>query len=221
MDIIKLYKIIALGGLIFIIYEIIFVKRKKKNTTYAIYPFCFSSIYWVFFTGCLAVIDFSDRDGELYGLTFRYILDTYSFLLFIFLIQVCFTVMLFLFLGKYSEYHIVYNPKKKRKPLTINLEESYIVLYGLLKVKKEKIYVRDIVIEDSVYVMEFSESKFFPILAVIGSKEYMVAKLTNGKTIKINCSPFFIHDEGFTLLSLAKTMKIKIVHNPKQIKETK
>ena len=185
------------------------------------YPFYVSSIYWVFITGCLAVIDFTDRDGELNGLTFRYILDTYSFLLFIFLIQVCLTLMLYLFLGKYSEYHIVYNPKKKRKPLTINLEESYIVLYGLLKVKKEKIYIRDIVIEDSVYVMEYLKSKFFPILAVIGSKEYMIAKLTNGKTIKINCSPFFIYDESLNLLSLAKTMKIKIVHNPKQIKETK
>ena len=223
MDIIKLYKIFALVGCIFIIYEIIFVKRKKKNTTYAMFPFYLSAIMWVFISGCLIAIDVGDSENQLHDLPFKSVFTSFgSLALFsILLLQVCLTLMLYLFLGKYSEYHIIYNPKKKRKPLTINLEESYIVLYGLLKVKKEKIYVRDIVIEDSVYVMEFLKSKFFPILAVIGSQEYMIAKLTNGKTIKINCSPFFIYDESLNLLSLAKTMKIKIVHNPKQIKETK
>lgn len=221
MDIIKLYKVFALVGLIFIVYEIFFVKQRKKNTTYAMFPFLISAILWVFLTGCLVVIDITDTNGELSGLTLPSLLSSHIFLLLLFVIQVCLTIMLFLFLGKYSEYHIVYNPKKKRKPLTINLEESYIVLYGLLKIKKEKIYIRDIVIEDSYFVDEVNSSKFFPIASVIGTKEYMVAKLTNGKTIKINCSPFFILDETNTLLFLAKLMKIKITDNPKQIKETK
>ena len=220
MDIIKLYRIFALVGLFLIIYEMIFVKKRQKHTTYAMFPFRISSILWAFFTGCLIFLDYSDKNNVLNGLTLQKLLSSYSFLLFYFIPQVCLTFMLFLFSGKYAEYHIVYKPKKKRKPWTVDLEESYIVLYGLLKFKR-KIYIRDIVIEDSYFIDEFKPSKLFPYAAIIATKEYMVAKLTNGKTIKINCSPFFILDETVALLELAKKMRIKIINDPKQIKEIK
>lgn len=217
MDIIKLYRFFALIGFFIIIYEMIFVKKRQKYITYALFPFLVSSMLWAFVTGCLIFLDYSDQNNVLDGVTLQKLLSSHSFLLIYFIPQVCLTFMLFLFSGKYAEYHIAYKPKKKRKPWTVNLEESYIVLYGLLKIKR-KVYIRDIVIEDSYFINEFKQSKLFPYAAIIATKEYMITKLTDGKKVKINCSPFFILDETGALFDLAKKMRIRIIHDPKQIK---
>lgn len=205
-------------GLCFIVYEIIFIKRKQKNTTYAMFPFFLSAILWGFFTGCLIAIDLADSENKLNDIPFESIMNSFGSLgLFSLLIlQICLTITLYLFSGKYAEYHITYYPKKKRRPLALNYEDSYIVLYGLLKVNKQVIYIRDIIVEESYFVYEFTPSKWFPIAGIIGSKDYLVARLVSGKRIIINCSPFFIYDANNDLLALAKFLKIKIVCNSKQ-----
>ena len=124
-----------------------------------------------------------------------------------------------MFSDKYLEYHIVYNNLKRKKPQAINLEESYIILYGLslFKINKKKIYIRDIVVEQSYFVFEYKPSKLFPYAAMMGTKNYMIAKLISGKKVKISSNPLLLSGDIFTLSRLAKKMKIKFIDTPKKI----
>ena len=126
-----------------------------------------------------------------------------------FFLQAALTVLLYLLSGKYSEYHIIYNPKKTRNPLTINFEESYIILYGFFKFKKKKIYIKDISVENSTYVMQSLKSKYFPLAALLGSKEFFSVKLKNGKLVNIINKQGVLSGATYELIKLTKVLKIK------------
>ena len=52
-------------------------------------------------------------------------------------------------------------------------------------------------------------------------KEYMIAKLANGKSVKISNSPFFIFGDSLSLKNLSKALGIEFIDTPEPIKKYK
>lgn len=208
INILECYRIFAVIGFILIVKQIVFLCNKPQNSTYFIFPFWISASLWALETALFVLVDVFGKPDGLNTIESQSIV----FILYVFLfVQAGLTVLLYIFSGKYAEYHITYNAKKKGKNLTINLEESYIVLYGLLKFNRKKIFIRDINVTDSSYVMENLKSKLFPYAAILGSKEYLSAKLTNGKTVNICNKSVLLSGEIYAMIGLTKVLGIKYV----------
>lgn len=208
INVLEFYRIFAFIGLIIIIYQVVFLCNKQHSVTYFSLPFGLCFFVWVIETTSLFLADMFGKPDGLDDINSQSII----FILYIFLLtQVSLTVLLYLFSGPYAEFHIIYTSKKRNKAAKINLEESYIVLYGFSKLSKKKIYLQDISIEDSVYVMQFSKSKFFPHAAVIGSKEYFSVKLKNGEVINIINKHGILSGAIHELITLTKVLGIKYV----------
>ena len=202
------YRIFAILGIVLLIKQIIFLINRPKNATYAVLLFWLSAFLWVMATIPFVLVDAFGKPDGLNIIEPKGILVVFYALLFI---QISFTILLYLFSGKYAEYHIIYNPKKRKEKATINYEKSYIVLYGMLKLKKKKIFIRDIVVDESYYVHQFLQSKCFPYAAVIGSKEYLSAILVDGKTVKISNQAIFLFGDHTALIKLTKILGIKYI----------
>ncbi len=205
-NIFELYRVFAIIGLIFLIKQIVFLCNKHKNSTYFALPFWLCFGVWTMETLLFLLADAFGKPNGLNNIEPQGVRVT----LFVFLlIQVVMTVLMYLFCGRYAVFNIVYMPKKRRKPLMVNFDESYIVFYGLFKLNKKKIYIRDISIEDSAYIMQFAESKLFPYAAIIGAEEYFFVQLKNGKSIKICNKCGILSGSTVELIKLAKTLGIK------------
>ena len=218
INILKFYRIFAVIGLVLIIRQIVFLCNKPQNATYFVFPFCASAFLWGLETAVFILVDVFGKPNGLNIITSSSI----AFILYLFLsFQTCSTILLYMFSGKYVEYHIVYNNFKKKKLQVIDPEESYIILYGLglFEINKKKIYIRDIVVEQSYFVFECKSSKIFPYAAIMGTKNYMIANLISGKKVKISSNPLLLSGDIFTLSRLAKKMKIKFIDTPKQIEK--
>lgn len=205
-NVLKLYRVFALIGLILVIKQIIFLCKKPKNSTH------FSLLFWVcFYPWAIetAVFLLGDMFGKPDRLNVIESQGVKIVLLLILFVQIVLTVLLYLFSGRYAEFHIVYKPKKKRKPLMVDLDESYIVLYGFLKFNKKKIYIRDISIEDSVYILQLAESKLFPYAAIFAAKDRFLIKLKNGKAFKIRNKCGVVFGPTAELIILAKTLGVR------------
>ena len=137
-NMLTIYRIFAVLGAVLLIKQIIFLVNKPKNSTYAGLLFWLSAFLWIMTTIPLVLVDVFGKPNGLNTIESNGVLAVFYVLLFI---QISFTILLYLFSGKYAEYHIIYNPKKRREKATINYEESYIVLYGMLKFKKKKIFI--------------------------------------------------------------------------------
>lgn len=206
INMLTIYRVFAVLGTVLLIKQIIFFINKPKKSTYALLPFLLSAFLWGIATITFVLTDVFGKPDGLKIIESNGVLVVLYVLLFI---QISFTILLYLFSGKYAEYHIIYNPKKRREKATINYEESYIVLYGMLKFKKKKIFIRDIVVDESYYVQQFLQSKLFPYAAIMGSKEYLSAKLVDGKTVKISNQSIFLSGDNTALIKLTKTLGIK------------
>ena len=206
INILEFYRVFAVIGFILIVKQIVFLCNKPKNSTYFVFPFWICASLWLIETALFVLVDIFGKPDGLNIIESKSIV----FILYVFLfVQVGLTVLLYIFSGKYAEYHIIYNAKKRKQ--NIDLEKSYIVLYGLLKFKRKKIFIRDINVEDSSYVMEHLKSKLFPYAAILGSKEYLSAKLTNGTTVNIGNKPIFLSGETYAMIKLTKVMGIKYI----------
>jgi hypothetical protein len=207
-NMLTIYRIFAVLGAVLLIKQIIFLVNKPKNSTYAGLLFWLSAFLWIMTTIPFVLVDVFGKPDGLNTIESNGVLAVLYVLL---SMQISFTILLYLFSGKYAEYHIVYNPKKRKEKATINYEESYLVLYGMLKLKKKKIFIRDIVVEESYYVHQFLQSNLFPYAAMIGAKEYLSAKLVDGKTVKISNQSIFLSGDCMALIKLIKTIGIKYV----------
>ena len=207
-NMLTIYRIFAVLGAVLLIKQIIFLVNKPKNSTYAGLLFWLSVFLWIMTTIPFVLVDVFGKPDGLNTIESNGVLVVFYVLL---SLQISFTILLYLFSGKYAEYHIVYNPKKRKEKVTINYEESYLVLYGMLKLKKKKIFIRDIVVEESYYVHQFLQSNLFPYAAMIGAKEYLSAKLVDGKTVKISNQSIFLSGDCMALIKLIKTIGIKYV----------
>ena len=208
INVLEFYRIFAFIGLIIIIYQVVFLCNKQHSVTYFSLPFWLCFFVWVIETTPLFLSDMFGKPDGLDDINSQSII----FILYILLLtQVTLTVLLYLFSGQYAEFHIIYTSKKRNKAATINLEESYIVLYGFSKLNKKKIYLQDISIENSVYVIQSLKSKFFPHAAVIGSKEYFSVKLKNGEVINIINKHGILSGAIRELITLTKVLGIKYV----------
>ena len=207
-NMLTIYRIFAVLGAVLLIKQIIFLVNKPKNSTYAGLLFWLSAFLWIMTTIPFVLVDVFGKPDGLNTIESNGVLAVLYVLL---SMQISFTILLYLFSGKYAEYHIVYNPKKRKEKVTINYEESYLVLYGMLKLKKKKIFIRDIVVEESYYVHQFLQSNLFPYAAMIGAKEYLSAKLVDGKTVKISNQSIFLSGDCMALIKLIKTIGIKYV----------
>jgi hypothetical protein len=207
-NMLTIYRIFAVLGAVLLIKQIIFLVNKPKNSTYAGLLFWLSAFLWIMTTIPFVLVDVFGKPDGLNTIESNGVLAVFYVLL---SMQISFTILLYLFSGKYAEYHIVYNPKKRKEKATINYEESYLVLYGMLKLKKKKIFIRDIVVEESYYVHQFLQSNLFPYAAMIGAKEYLSAKLVDGKTVKISNQSIFLSGDCMALIKLIKTIGIKYV----------
>lgn len=207
-NMLTIYRIFAVLGAVLLIKQIFFLVNKPKNSTYAVLLFWLSAFLWIMTTIPFVLVDVFGKPDGLNTIESNGVLAVLYVLL---SMQISFTILLYLFSGKYAEYHIVYNPKKRKEKATINKEESYLVLYGMLKLKKKKIFIRDIVVEESYYVHQFLQSNLFPYAAMIGAKEYLSAKLVDGKTVKISNQSIFLSGDCMALIKLIKTIGIKYV----------
>lgn len=211
-DIIDLYKVFAIIDIFLVIRKIIFIKRKVPNVTYyALYFFVPCAILGFLYTLTLFLVaEFSNPPmPPLMEMEIEHRILWISFLL----INFCITVMLFVLSRKYATFHIVYYPKKRRKPKVVNVEESYIIRHKLFG--DQTILVRDIIPEESFYYMiDGKESKLFPYAQLLGSEEYMTIKLKNGKKVKIQSYSVFLSASSIDTLSelydLAKALNIEV-----------
>ncbi len=208
INILKIYRIFAIIGLILIVKQIVFLCTKTKNVTYYGIPFWLFAFIFTLESFLFILVDLQGKPNGIDSITPQS--NVYILLLIFLFIQVCSTLLLYLFSGKYAEHHIVYNEKKGRKKATVNIEESYIILYGLLKFINKKVYVRDISVDESCYITTSLKSKLFPYAAVLGSNNYMLIRLVNGKTIKISDFSVFLLGDTFALLQFTKALGIKI-----------
>lgn len=223
INILKLYRIFAVIGLAIIVYEIIlvckiFIRKEIKNVTMCTMAFFWPGVIWILDTSVFMLGDFLGKPDGLDGLNpsiYPENMDGYIVFLVCLFLHIGSTVLLYLFCGKYAEFHLVYNPKKRRKPLTFNMEESYFVYYGFLK-RKRVIWLRDIIVEESRYIAEVEYSKAFPIASAMASTDRLILKLTNGKTYKITIREAFVAGSGDGFLTIAKVMNIPLLYVTKK-----
>ena len=208
INVLEFYRIFAGIGFILVVKQILFLCNKHQNATYFKLPFWISAFLWAMETVLFALVDVFGKPD---GLNIIESQSTAFMFYFFFLVQVGLTVLLYVFSGKYAEYHIVYNAKKSKHRPSVNLEESYIILYGLLKFNKKKIFMCDIIAEDSFYAMESLRSKMFPYAAVLGSREYFSAKLKNGAIVNIFNMHGILSGATCELIKLTKVLGVKYV----------
>lgn len=219
INIFKFYRIFAVVGLAIIAYEIfvqckLFLSKDKKNTICFLFPFFISAVIWVLYTTLFVLGDlFGKPDGldSLNPLVYPDVKNVFILFLLSLFIQIGSTILLFLFCGKFMKFHLVFNPKKRRKPWTFNLEESYFVYYGFLK-RKRVVWLRDIIVEESCYISKTEYSKAFPIASIMSSEERLLLKLINGKTYKIRVREAFVAGNIDGLLTIVKVMNIPFLH---------
>ena len=176
--------------------------------------FFWPSVIWILYTTLFVLVDIWGKPNGLDGPNppiKQEHLDNFIMFSVFLVVQISCTILLYLFCGKYAEFHLVYNPKKRRKPLTFNMEESYFVYYGFLK-RKRVIWLRDIIVEESRYIAEVEYSKAFPIASAMASTDRLILKLTNGKTYKITIREAFVAGSGDGFLTIAKVMNIPLLY---------
>ena len=205
-----LYRIFAILDVVLIIKRILLVRKVSKNTAYyASHLFCLLVFLVIILTFGFIVMEFpTDSGRSFYNTPFSDQILGPAIMLYVFIIYICASLGLFIVSRKYATYNIVYNKKVRRKKQTVNLEESYIILHKMFGDKK--IFVRDIVVEESCYYMiDGPKSKLFPNASIYGIKEYMILKLTNGQRIKIQNNDLILEGEGCALLDLTKALDIE------------
>ena len=214
-DIIDLYKVFAVIDIFLVIRRIVLIKKSPPGTIYyqtylfiicAVLAFeCTLPFVLVTTFGNPPILPLMDLPVEhrIMWLTFL-------------LIDLCVTFALLIFSGKYATYHIVYYPKKKRTPKTVNIEESFIIRHKLFF--SQTILVRDIIPEKSYYFkISGKESKLFPYMSIFGGEEYLVAQLKSAKDVKIQNNMIFLRGTSYSdhneLPELAKALNIEIKHS--------
>lgn len=131
----EIYRLFTIVGTFFYIKEIVLVCSKPKNCMYHLLPVILLFAPWFLANYAFILMDISPPIGLDEWMHYTENIITLSIAL---AMQICMVILIYLFHGKYVEFHIVYNPKKRRKKQTVNLDESYIIFYGLTKFKKNK-----------------------------------------------------------------------------------
>lgn len=75
--------------------------------------------------------------------------------------------------------------------------------------------MRDIIVEESFYVFSVEDTKIFRFAATLGSTEYFLCKLKNGKIVKIKNNPPFVSGDIFALEWLSYALgipEVKSIH---------
>ena len=203
------YRILIVLSVIAIIKRTMMMRKASEHTKYYA-----NYVFWIC-TGvaflnhfCFVLCEF----GDFYGMSFDDLGTGHIVMMcYFFMASACFTIGQFIFSGKYATYHIVYNKKIKRKPQTINCDESFIVLHKLFK--DEKILVKDIVVDKSCYYrIDGRKSRLFSNANVLHSEEYAVLILTNNKKIKIQETPLLLQGAMLDLINLTQALNIQIKH---------
>lgn len=202
------YRIFIVLSVIAIIKRIMMVRKASKNTKYyADYVFWICTALSFLNHLCFVLLEF----GNFYSMSLDDLGTGHLLMMcYFFIASVCCTIGQFIFSKEYVTYNIVYNKKIKRKPQTINYDESFIVLHKLFK--NEKILVKDIVVDESCYysITYACKSKLFPLANVLADEEYAVINLTNKKKVKIQGDTFFLQGAMLDLFNLAKALNIQI-----------
>ena len=209
---IRFYHLFAvIIGLYFVIKQLILICRKPQNCMYFLLPYIFLIPLWIQANIVLILSEFPPVSLDVsMGDPGARISLAIGFVMHIIL-----TLFIYILNGKYIEFHITYLPRTRRKHIRVNLDESYIIFYGLNKFKQQKIFVRDIIVEESYYGTFIEDTKIFRFAAALGSEKYFVFKLQNGKIVKIKYCPFFLYGDILELGYLSYALgipRIKSLH---------
>ena len=204
------YRILIVLSVIAIIKRIMMMRRASEHTKYYA-----NYVFWVFTVVaflnhfCFVLCEF----GDFYSMSFDDLETGHIVMMcYFFMASTCFTIGQFIFTREYTTYNIVYNKKIKRKPLTINYDESFIVLHKLFK--DEKILVKDIVVDESCYyrIQHECKSKLFPYANILADESYAILSLTNKKKVKIRDDNIYLQGAMLDWFNLSKALNLQIKH---------